>query len=262
MLVATWNVNSINARMPRLLEFLEAHRPDVLCLQETKVASETFPRMDLAAAGYQAVDHSGGRWAGVALLVRNGLTVSDVRQGLPGEPLTEDARWIEAVVEGIRFASVYVINGRTLDDPMFAHKLAFLEAMRSHLGGYAAAPAALPMVVSGDFNIAPADIDVFDPRSFENATHVTPEERALLAGILADAVLVDAYRHLSPDTVQYTWWDYRMGAFHKNLGLRIDLMLASRSLAPRLRACGIARDFRKGPKPSDHVPVLLEIAEP
>ncbi|PKN82395.1 MAG: exodeoxyribonuclease III [Chloroflexi bacterium HGW-Chloroflexi-9] len=261
MLIATWNVNSVNARLPRLLEFLETHRPDVLCLQETKVTPDTFPRMDIQLAGYQTVDYSGGRWAGVALLVRDGLAVSDARQGLPGEPLPDEARWVEATVEGVRVASVYVINGRTLDDPMFAHKLVFLEAMQRRAASHRDATPEVPLVICGDFNIAPADIDVYDPRAFANATHVTPEERSLLAGILEAGDLVDAYREVWPDAVQYTWWDYRMGHFHKNLGLRIDLMLASRTLAARLTSCAIARDFRKGAKPSDHVPLLLEIAD-
>ena len=260
MLIATWNVNSVSARLPRLLEFLEAVSPDVLCLQETKVTQDTFPRMDVEAAGYRVVDHSGGRWAGVALLVREGLPVEDVAIGLPGEPLPDEARWIEATVSGIRVASVYVINGRTLDDPMFAHKLVFLEAMRRHIAAHAAAHPDIPLVICGDYNIAPADIDVYDPRAWTGTTHTSPEERGLLSGML-EAGMVDAYRHLSPETVQYTWWDYRGGAFHKNEGLRIDLLLTSRSLAPRLRSCAIARDFRKGAKPSDHVPLLLEITD-
>jgi exodeoxyribonuclease III len=229
-------------------------------MQETKVTVDTFPRMDVEAAGYRVVDRSGGRWAGVALLVRAGMPVEDIATALPGEPLPDEARWVEATVDGIRVASVYVINGRALDDPMFAHKLTFLEAMRRHIVAHAAAHPDIPHVICGDYNIAPADLDVHNPAAWLGTTHTSPEERALLRGML-EAGMVDVYRHLSPETVQYTWWDYRAGSFHKNEGLRIDLILASQSLAPRLRTCAIARDFRKGAKPSDHVPLLLEIAD-
>jgi exodeoxyribonuclease III len=258
MLLATWNVNSLKARLPRVLEFLEVHQPDALCLQETKVTSDAFPHLDVQAAGYHAVEHSSGRWTGVAILVRDGVSLDaeSVVRGLPGEPLTEDARWIEATVDGIRVVSVYVVNGRTLDDPMFAHKLTFLDAMERRLR----ALAGTPYVVSGDFNIAPADIDVYDPAALEGATHVTPEERERLARLL-DTGCVDAYRHLEPEAVQHTWWDYRGGNFHRGLGMRIDLALVSEDLAPRLVRCGIDRDFRKGPKPSDHAPVLVELAD-
>ncbi|MEX2372968.1 MAG: exodeoxyribonuclease III [Dehalococcoidia bacterium] len=256
MLLATWNANSLRARIPRVLEFLEKHRPDALCLQETKVHGETFPHMDFQSAGYRAVEHSAGQWAGVAILVRDGADVTDEVKGLPGEPLPEDARWVEATVEGVRLISVYVINGRTLDDPMFPHKLSFLDAMERRVETLAGTP----FVICGDFNIAPADTDVWDPSLFVGATHVTPDERERLQRILALGA-VDAYRHLEPEGVQHTWWDYRQGHFHRGFGLRIDLALVSTDLAPRLRSCGIDRDFRKGPKPSDHAPVLLEIAD-
>lgn len=256
MLLATWNVNSLRARLPRVLEFLGKHQPDALCLQETKVLGETFPHMDLQAAGYRAFEHSAGQWAGVAILVRDGLRVDEeVVRGLPGEPLPDEARWIEVVVEGVRLASVYVINGRSLDDPMFPHKLVFLDAMARR----AATLAGTSYVISGDFNIAPADIDVWDPAAMAGSTHVTPEERDRLGRILATGA-VDAYRHLHPDEVQHTWWDYRQGHFHRGFGLRIDLALVSAPLASRLIACGIDRDFRKGSKPSDHAPLLVELA--
>lgn len=256
MLVATWNVNSLRARIPRVLEFLEKHQPDAVCLQETKVHGETFPHMDLAAAGYRAVEHSAGQWAGVAILVRQDARVDDVVRGLPGEPLPDEARWVEATVNGVRLVSVYVINGRSLNDPMFPQKLTFLDAMERRVQELRGTP----FLVCGDFNIAPADADVYDPAAFVGHTHVTPEERERLQRILALGA-VDAYRHLHPDEVQHTWWDYRQGHFHRGLGLRIDLALASADLAPRLRSCGIDRDFRKGPKPSDHAPVLIELAD-
>ena len=156
---------------------------------------------------------------------------------------------------GIRFASVYVPNGRAVDSPEFPRKLAFLDAFADRVAALAQAPP----VVAGDMNIAPADLDVYDPAAFAGSTHVTPQERDRLQHIL-ELGLVDAYRRLHPDTVQYTWWDYRAGHFHKGLGLRIDLALISGSLADGLRSAGIARDYRKGSKPSDHAPLLVELA--
>ena len=262
MRVVTWNVNSLKARMPRVLELLEQHQPDVLCLQETKANPDAFPELELQAAGYEAVHASGGRWAGVAILARtegNGSrrasrttpALTDPRTGLAGDPVPDEARWVEATAEEIRFASVYVPNGRTLDSPEYPRKLAFLDAMARRI---AELNAQGPLIVCGDMNIAPADADVYDPAAFVGGTHVSAPERDHLDAIL-DAGMVDAYRALHPDEVQYTWWDYRAGNFHKGLGLRIDLALVSASLAPRLTACGIYRDYRKGHKPSDHAPL-------
>jgi exodeoxyribonuclease-3 len=258
VLIATWNVNSLRARLPRVLEFVELHRPDVVCLQETKTAPDTFPVQELQAAGYAAEHNSGGQWAGVALLARDGLTITDPVHGLPGEPGPAEARWCEATVEGIRFASTYVPNGRTLDSPEFPRKLAFLDAIDARARAAVAADGA-PLVIAGDINIAPADADVYDPAAFVGSTHVTVEERDRLRAILADGRLVDAYRQLHPDDPQFTWWDYRAGNFHKGLGLRIDLALVADQLAGRLVACGIDRNFRKGSKPSDHAPLLVEL---
>jgi exodeoxyribonuclease-3 len=253
--IVTWNVNSLRARLPRVLQFLAEFEPDVACLQETKCAPETFPVDELAAAGYGSVHHSGGQWAGVAILARGGGELRDPVLGLAGDPVSDEARWCEATVDGIRFASVYVPNGRTLDSPEFPRKLAFLDAVAAR----AQAITVGPSVIAGDMNIAPDDADVYDPTAFVGGTHVTPEERGRLKHIL-DAGLVDSYRRLHPDEVQYTWWDYRAGHFHKGLGLRIDLALISADLAPRLQACGMVRDYRKGVKPSDHAPLLLELS--
>jgi exodeoxyribonuclease III len=255
MLVVTWNVNSLNARMPRVLEFLEVHAPDVVLLQETKCAQEQFPHLELQAAGYTVADHSGGRWAGVAVLARDTAPVGEVRTGFPDDPCADEARWVEATVSGITFASVYVVNGRAIDDPMFAVKLDFLDAMRTRMAELAAAG---PTVVGGDFNIAPTDEDVWSPATFVGSTHVTPDERGRLQQML-DAGYVDAFRQVQPEGQGFTWWDYRAGHFHKGFGLRIDLMLVSHHLAAGIRACGIDRDFRKGTKPSDHAPLLLEL---
>ncbi len=259
MRLATWNVNSLKARLPRVLEFLAQHEPDVLCLQETKTEPAAFPVAELAAAGYQAAHHSGGRWAGVAILAREAPT--DVVAGLPGEASPEQARWVEATVGGLRIASVYVVNGQAVGSEPYAEKLQFLHAMGERL----AALRAQELVVMGDFNIAPDDADVYDPAAFAGSTHVTDEERGALADLAGAGGLVDAYRALyplgaeDPNRTHFTWWDYRQGHFHRGLGLRIDLALMSEGLAPRLARAGIERDFRKGTKPSDHAPLLVEL---
>jgi exodeoxyribonuclease III len=258
--VATWNVNSLGARLPRVLEFLEAEHPDIACLQETKTAEEAFPVAELREAGYDAVHHSAGRWAGVAILAREGLSLDDPSSGLPGELNADEARWIEATVGGLRVASVYVTNGRAVGTPTFDEKLAFLEAMAKRAGEIAAG--GTPVLVAGDFNVAPADVDVYDPVAFAGETHVTGDERSRLQAILEAGGLVDAFRALhGPDEVGFTWWDYRQGHFHRRMGLRIDLVLLSEALAPRLTRCGIVRDFRKGKKPSDHAPLVVELAD-
>ena len=256
MLLVTWNVNSLKVRLPRILELLAEHRPDIVCLQETKVEPEAFPHAELRDAGYAAVDHSGGRWAGVAVLVREGLEAADPCRGLAGEPPPAEARWVEATVGELRVASVYVPNGRAVGTEVFDWKLRFLEAIAQHVAGVAATP----LVVAGDFNVAPADLDVYDPAAFVGSTHVTPEERGAIDSILA-AGLVDAYRQLHPGEPGFTWWDYRQGHFHRRMGMRIDLVLVSAGLAARVRECGIDRSYRKGPKPSDHAPLLLELAD-
>jgi exodeoxyribonuclease-3 len=256
VLLATWNVNSLKMRLPRVLELLATHQPDAVCLQETKVSTEGFPHDALADVGYCAVDHSAGRWAGVAVLAPVDRRPLEVTRGLPGEVQAEEARWVEAMVGELRVISVYVTNGRTLDSPTYDDKLRFLEAMAVRLTELRGQS----VFVAGDFNIAPGDVDVWDPAAFIGSTHTSAPERERLAAIL-DVGLVDTYRHLSPEDVGFTYWDYRAGMFHKNMGMRIDLALVSRDLAPRLRRCGIDRDFRKGLKPSDHAPLLVELAE-
>ena len=249
MKLVTWNVNSLGVRMPRVLELLDQHAPDVALLQETKTEPDKFPEAELRAAGYHAAHHSAGRWAGVAVLAREPL--ADVCTGLAGEPAVDEARWIEATAGGLRVASVYVPNGREIGHPEYEKKLAFLDAARKRIGTLD--------VLAGDFNVCPADIDVYDPAAFAGSTHVQPEERARFAA-LQEAGTVDAYRRLHPDEVGFTWWDYRQGHFHRKMGLRIDAFLVAERHADRLRSCGIDRGFRKGPKPSDHAPLLLELA--
>lgn len=277
MLVATWNVNSLRARMPRVEEFLDRHLPGVVLLQETKTAPDQVPHLELQAAGYTTVDASVGRWTGVAALVRDGHEIGAQQVGLPGTPVPEEARWVEVVVDGVTFVSVYVVNGRHPADPMFPVKLEFLDRMADRL---AVLRRAGPVVLGGDLNIAPADVDVYDPAAFAGSTHVTDHERGRLQAMLdgrsgsepavergseptvergSEPAFVDAYRVCHPDEVGFTWWDYRAGHFHRGMGLRIDLFLVSSDLADGIRACGIDRSFRKGPKPSDHAPLLLEL---
>jgi exodeoxyribonuclease-3 len=260
MRLVTWNVNSLRARLPRVLEFLAQHRPDVLLLQETKTDPDAFPHAELAEAGYVAADHSAGRWAGVAVLARSELGLADVSTGLPGEVVEDEARWIEATVGGtLRVASVYVPNGRELDSEWYAQKLVFLEAMARRVGELRGAADAPELVVAGDVNVAPADVDVYDPAAFVGATHTSAPERDALQAVV-DAGLVDSFRRLHPDEVGFTWWDYRQGHFHRGLGLRIDLILTSPAIAERLTRVGIERDYRKGSKPSDHVPLVADWA--
>lgn len=258
MKLVSWNVNSLGARLPRVLELLGEHAPDVVMLQETKCAEDAFPAAQLAEAGYDSVHHGAGRWAGVAILARRALGLGELARGLPGELRTEEARWIEATVAGVRFASVYVTNGREVGSEWFAEKLAFLDALAVR----ARAARGTPLVVAGDLNVAREDRDVYDPQAFVGATHVTAQERARLERILNEGGLVDAYRRVHPEEAQFTWWDYRQGHFHRGMGLRIDYVLVAEGLAAGLRACGIARDYRKGKKPSDHAPVLAELDVP
>jgi len=252
--LATWNVNSLKMRMPRVLELLEQHRPDLLLIQETKSEPDAFPMLELEAAGYQAVHHSAGRWAGVAIVVPAGAEVSTVCGGLAGEPVRDEARWLEATVGGVRAVSVYVPNGRAVDSPPYVDKLRFREAAKERIRELSSEP----LVVAGDFNVCRTDLDVYDPAAFVGETHVTDAERERFEALLSAGV-VDSFREIHPDEPGFTWWDYRQGHFHRGFGLRIDAILLSAPLAGLLETCGIDRDFRKGPKPSDHAPLLAEL---
>jgi exodeoxyribonuclease-3 len=257
--LVTWNVNSLRQRLPRVLEFVEEHAPDVICLQETKSDADAFPHDALAEVGYRAADHSGGRWAGVAILAREPHELVDPSRGLPGEPVQDECRWVEATVDDVRVVSTYVPNGRVVDSEWYAQKLDFLAAAAERVR--ALRSAGTPLVVAGDMNVAPADLDVYDPAAFVGSTHVTPPERAALQALADAGSLRDAFRQLHPDEQQFTWWDYRAGHFHKGLGLRIDLALVSEKLAPRLTRAGIERPYRKGSRPSDHAPLVVEWAD-
>jgi exodeoxyribonuclease III len=253
MKLATWNVNSLVARMPRVLDLLEQHQPDVLFMQETKTEPGAFPLLELEAAGYRALHHSTGRWAGVALLALG--EVVEVCAGLAGEPSRDEARWLEADVDGMRVVSVYVPNGRSPDSPFYEDKLRFLDAMAERVAELSNGP----LVVAGDFNVCPTDLDVYDPEALRGATHVTAPERERFQALL-DAGMTDAFRELHPGEPGFTWWDYRQGHFQFDKGLRIDAFLLSQPVAADLIDCGIDRNFRKGPRPSDHAPLLCTLA--
>ena len=263
MRIATWNVNSVSARLPRLLDWLERSEPDVLCLQEVKTAADAFPAEQVAALGYEVALNATGRWSGVAILSRVGL--ADVRGGLLDEPgyRPEDAmfpavepRAVGATCDGVRVWSVYVPNGREVGHPHYDYKLAWLAALhRTAAEELATAPA---FAVLGDFNIAPTDADVWDPAAFATATHVTAPERAALAALRELGLRDVVPRAMKYDT-PYTYWDYRAGMFHKNLGMRIDLVYASAPVADAVRDAYVDRDARKGTGPSDHAPVVIDL---
>ncbi len=252
--MATWNVNSLKVRLGRVEEWLAYAEPDVICLQETKLADTAFPALAFKTLGYESAHVGEGRWNGVAILSRIGL--DDVTVGFTdGAEPDPEARLIWATCGGVRVASVYVPNGRSVDHDQYAHKLAWLGRLRASL--QASVEPMARVVVCGDFNIAPTDEDVWDPSQFVGATHVSPEERQALAAIESWG-LVDAFRIRHPEPSLYSWWDYRAGNFHKHKGMRIDLLLASRSLADGVAFAMIDRNARKGQLPSDHAPVLVD----
>jgi exodeoxyribonuclease-3 len=252
VLIATWNVNSLNARMPRVTEWLDDVRPDVLCLQETKLADDKFPAMEFSTLGYDSVHHGEGRWNGVAILSRMGI--EDVVAGFDDDREPDpDARALWATCGGVRVCSVYVPNGRELGHDHYRYKLDWLGRLRNHLDRHHGPDEEL--VVLGDWNVAPEDRDVWDPAQFEGCTHVSVPEREAIAEV-ASWGLVDTLRERYADEGIFSFWDYRNGDFHKRRGMRIDYLMASRSLAQRSAGDLIDRNARKGSKPSDHAPVM------
>ena len=258
MRIATWNVNSVKQRLPRLLPWLDERRPDVVCLQETKLADDAFAQLlneELAARSYEVAAHGEAAWNGVAILSRVGLDeVAVGLEGAPGFPHPE-ARAVAATCGGIRVVSVYVPNGRVPGSDHYQYKLEWLASLREAI---AAGPE--ETVVCGDFNIAPADDDVFDPDAYAGHTHVTEPERAALAELQALG-LHDVVRDRWPEQRVFTYWDYRAGMFHQDLGMRIDLVLASEPVAGRVQAAWVDRHARKGKGPSDHAPVIVDLDE-
>jgi exodeoxyribonuclease-3 len=270
MRLATWNVNSLKARLDKVRWWLDRARPDVLLMQETKLTDAAAPVAAFGDAGYALAHHGQGQWNGVAIASRIGL--EDVVTNF-GRPLTPDptpdvgddaplaeARMIAATCGGVRVVCLYAPNGRMVDSPFFEAKLAWYDRLVGWLE--TSADPSRPLVLGGDLNIAPEDRDVWDPAACHGGTHVSPAERAAF-GRLIGWGLVDGYRARWPAGGRYSWWDYRAGAFHKNLGMRIDHLLVTRPVAARLVGAEIDREARKGkPVPSDHAPVVIDLDEP
>ena len=252
MLVATWNVNSLNARMERVSEWLSEVQPDVLCMQETKMTDEQFPSLDFLQLGYESVHFGQGRWNGVAILSKVGLT-EPLFGFADGREPDVDARIVWATCGGVRICSVYVPNGRELTNDHYTYKLDWFGRLRAHLDANHSPEEKL--VILGDFNVAPTDIDVWSPAAFEGGTHVSQPERDALQR-LKDWGLVDTLRERYPQDQIYSFWDYRNGDFHKRRGVRIDFLLSTPALAEHCSADLIDRNARKGTKPSDHAPVM------
>jgi exodeoxyribonuclease-3 len=274
--IATWNVNSLKARLEKVEWWLERAAPDVLLLQETKLSDETAPVLPFSMAGYELLHHGEGRWNGVAIASRVGLAevVSNFGDGpvrssaagvsVPGaeedfDPFHE-ARMVSAVCGGVRVVSVYAPNGREVGSPFYAGKLAWFARLRRWLDETQDPRA--PLVIGGDFNVAPADLDVWDPAAAHGGTHVSEPERAAFRTLL-DWGLQDAWRARNPTLRRFTWWDYRAGNFQRDEGMRIDHLLATAPAAARVVAVEVDREARKGkPVPSDHAPLVLDLDEP
>jgi exodeoxyribonuclease-3 len=254
MRLATWNVNSLMARMPRVTDWIHSNQPDVLCMQETKVADDKFPESEFESLGYESAHNGDGRWNGVAIISKVGL--DDITRGFGTEDDAHGRRIVAGNCGGTRVFSVYVPNGRALDNEFYQVKLAWLAQLRTTLDE--TCPAGSSVAVCGDFNVAPDDGDVWDPAAYVGATHVSEPERAALRKI-EDWGLDDVFRRYNePGT--FTWWDYRAGDFHEGRGMRIDLVLVSDDLVRRATGAFRDRDARKGKKPSDHAPVVVDFA--
>ena len=268
MRIATWNLNSVKARLPRLLSWLELRQPDVLLAQETKSTEQAWPAAELRALGYESAHLGAGRWNGVAILSRVGL--ADVTRGLAAQPLFDGAaedRAIGATCAGVRLWSLYVPNGRTVGHQHFDYKLEFLAAVAAQAAAERTALGpATPFGLLGDFNVAPRDQDVWDIAAFDGATHVSPPERAAVTAIQqagGQAALTDLMPRASIDPEDsrppYTFWEMRMLGFQKGRGMRIDLALVNDPLAQRVRSAWVDRDARRGEGPSDHAPLVLDL---
>ncbi|MEZ4401056.1 MAG: exodeoxyribonuclease III [Kofleriaceae bacterium] len=253
MRLASWNVNSIRARAERLGAWLDATSPDCLCLQETKVEDDGFPHELFTSRGYQVVIHGQKTYNGVAIAARRAIT--DVTRGFGHPELDEQARLIAATVDGVRVASVYVPNGATVASDKYDYKLAWLAELRRWLDAH---PRGTPLLLGGDWNIAPADLDVHDPARWAGEVLCSEPERAAFQALLAWG-LVDVFRATHPDLRAFSWWDYRGGSFWRDQGLRIDHWLADPAVAARVTACTIDREARKGKDASDHAPVVVTL---
>nr|USU31030.1 exodeoxyribonuclease III [Methylobacterium sp. OTU13CASTA1] len=262
MRIATWNVNSIKQRVGHLVAFLDEAKPDVVCLQELKCQDEAFPRAEIEGAGY-AIETLGQKaYNGVALLVRAPLVLSEVRRGLPGDETDEQARYIEGLITGddtapVRVASLYLPNGNPVDSPKYPYKLAFLERLRHHARDLLTSEEAV--VLAGDYNVIPEPEDASDPAAWVNDALFLPQTRAAFRTLLAEGY-TEALRACDPKPGLYTFWDYQAGAWNRNAGIRIDHLLLSPRAADRLVSASVQKHLRGLEKPSDHVPVTVELA--
>lgn len=252
MLLATWNVNSLKARLERVKSWLEEVQPDILCIQETKMKDSAFPALEFEAMGYESAHYGQGQWNGVAILSKVGIAKVKTNFAV-GDP-DPDARILTADCGGCLVSSVYVPNGRALDHEHYQYKLRWMKQLREHVQELA--KPGDDVVVAGDFNIAPLDVDVWDPAALVGSTHVSAPERDVLDSLL-EWGLHDVFREQHPEPNLYSWWDYRNGSFHRGWGMRIDLVLASDSVTQKCTWSGIDRNARKGEQPSDHAPVLI-----
>jgi exodeoxyribonuclease-3 len=254
--IATYNVNGINGRLPVLLRWLELVRPDVLCLQELKAQPERFPDEAIRSAGYQAIWHGESRWNGVAILSRIGQ-IHETRRGLPGEPDDAQSRYIEAAIGGVLIGCLYLPNGNPRPGPKFQYKLRWLGRLREHLATLVSLDA--PVVIAGDYNVIPTDLDVYAPERWQDDALFAPEVRSAFR-LLLDQGWTDAVRHLHPDDAIYTFWKYWRGAFERDAGLRLDHFLLNGPAAKRLASTEVDKRPRAWEKTSDHAPVLIELS--
>ncbi|HWK07932.1 MAG TPA: exodeoxyribonuclease III [Puia sp.] len=256
MKIATYNVNGISARLPVLLRWLQEKAPDVVCLQELKAPQEKFPEQAIKDAGYEAIWHGQKSWNGVAILSRNGKP-EEVRRVLPGDPEDSHSRYIEASINGILVGCLYLPNGNPAPGPKFDYKLRWFERLTAHAAGLLASEK--PVVLTGDYNVIPTELDVYKPERWLEDALFRPETRAAFKTLVAQG-WTDAIRKLHPDEKIYTFWDYFRNAYGRDAGLRIDHFLLSPQLVPRLLAAGVDRDVRGWEKSSDHTPVWIELA--
>lgn len=257
MRIATFNVNGISSRLPALLEWLEEKQPDVACLQELKAPHEKFPEEALNDVGYQAIWHGQKSWNGVAILAR-GTTPVEVGRGLAGDPEDEQSRYIEAAVDGVLIACLYLPNGNPAPGPKFDYKLRWFERFAEHAAGLLAQ--GVPVVLAGDYNVMPTDLDVYKPERWLDDALFRPEVREAYRKLVAQG-WTDALRSLHPGEKIYTFWDYFRNAYGRDAGLRIDHLLLSPSVAGRLVAAGVDRDVRGWEKSSDHAPTWIELKD-
>jgi exodeoxyribonuclease-3 len=257
MKIATFNVNGVNGRLPRLLEWLAEAQPDVVCLQELKAPQDKFPEVAINDAGYGAIWHGQKSWNGVAILAR-GCDPVETRRGLPGDPNDDQSRYIEAAVNGVLVGGLYLPNGNPRPGPKFDYKLAWFERLTLHAADLIAMD--VPIVLAGDYNVMPTEQDVYKPERWLDDALFAPEVRATFFRLL-DQGWTDALRTMHPDETIYTFWDYFRNAYGRNAGLRIDHLLLSPSAEKRLISANVDRAMRGREKASDHAPVWIELRE-